>query len=84
LIFINKHIGDFFGEEGDLKPELNIEYKKIKEFKLEPDLDFLDKDEDGEILEQQTRGFYCIDGEEYDICKLYASVLPQCFAVMCL
>lgn len=67
-----------------MKPELRIEYKKVREFKLEPDLDFLEKDEDGNILEQQTKGFYCIDGEKYDVCNLYASVIPQYFALMCL
>ena len=59
-----------------------MSYKKITEWRLCPNTDFLDKDEDGNVIADQTFGFYSIDGEKYDTAEIQGKVLHKFLWVM--
>ena len=82
-LMLNFEKGDFFNAEGDLREDLGISYKKVKEYTLYPKLDFLPTNEDGTPnTDDQTYGFYSIDGEKYTATEIHGKVLNKYLAVL--
>mmetsp|Transcript_17342 Transcript_17342/g.17023 ORF Transcript_17342/g.17023 Transcript_17342/m.17023 type:complete len:203 (-) Transcript_17342:1-609(-) len=81
-LMLNFEKGQFFNNQGDIKQQLSINYKKVKHFTLKPDLDFLPKNEQGEPdYENQTFGWYSIDGEKYPPCEITGVTIKKGLAV---
>mmetsp|Transcript_4656 Transcript_4656/g.3921 ORF Transcript_4656/g.3921 Transcript_4656/m.3921 type:complete len:87 (+) Transcript_4656:644-904(+) len=82
---LNYEEGSLFNKKGDLRQDLKIRYRKVKEFTFTPNLDFLPSDKNGNpIITNQTHGWYSIDGEKYEIGKVHCHVEKRFLAVMSL
>ena len=77
--------GTYFNNDGSLKQNLDINYIKIREFRICPSQLFSAYDDnDSSIMGEQTYGFYSIDGERYNAVEMQGKVLHQFLNVMCL
>ena len=82
---LNFEKGEFFNNNGDLRQDLNMSYKKVKEFTLIPQLDYINEDEDGIFNEEDmTYGWYSIDGEKYTPAEIHGRTMNKQLCVMCL
>ncbi len=77
----NQDSGDYFSQQGDVRPDSCLEYIKTKMFRIVPK-NTLEED-DNPTINRNLPFFYSIDGERYPIEPLQVKILRKAIRVFC-